>query len=147
LISFHGFKEFALSNDARAAWSKDMKDELQAGRMNGCVGTMLLSETEKVRIWNLRIPARSRFSFHCHALNYFWTALNSGRTRNYFEDGRVVDAEVLEGQTQHKSFAYGESMVHSVENLCDYDLCYTTVEFLDSPNAPLAVPDKVRREA
>lgn len=130
--------------DAYAAWPKDVIADLQAGQMNGCVGTTLVSETERVRVWNLRIPARGRFGFHRHVLNYFWTALNSGRTRNYFEDGRVVDADVAEGRTQHKSFAIGEFMVHSVENLSDHDLCYTTVEFLDSPNAPLPVSDKVR---
>jgi hypothetical protein len=133
-----------LLKDAYAAWPKDVIADLQAGQMNGCIGTTLVSETERVRVWNLRIPARGRFGFHRHVLNYFWTALNSGRTRNYFEDGRVVDADVAEGRTQHKSFAIGEFMVHSVENLSDHDLCYATVEFLDSPNAPLPVSDKVR---
>jgi hypothetical protein len=132
-------------NDALAAWPKDVKDDLEAGRMNGCVGTTLVSETERVRVWNLRIGAAGRFGFHRHVLNYFWTALNSGRTRNYFEDGRIVDADVAEGHTQHKNFADGEFMVHSVENLSPHDLCYTTVEFLDSPNTPLPVPDHVRR--
>lgn len=134
-----------MNTQSPAAWPDELKRDLEAGRMNGCVGTTLVSETDRVRVWNLRIPARGRFGFHRHVLNYFWTALNAGRTRNYFEDGRVVEAEVLEGQTQHKTFGEGEFMVHSVENLSDYDLCYTTVEFLDSPNKALPVPDAVRR--
>jgi hypothetical protein len=136
-----------MSEHALADLPDALKLDYEAGRLNGCVGTTLLSETDKVRVWNLRIPARGRFGFHRHVLNYFWTALNAGRTRNYFEDGRVVDAEVFEGQTQHKSFARGEFMVHSVENLNDHDLCYTTVEFLDSPNRPLPIPDHVRQKS
>ncbi len=129
------------------AWSEELRKDLEAGRMNGRVGTTLVSETDKLRVWNLRIPAQGRFGFHRHVLNYFWTALNSGRARNYFEDGRIVEADVAEGHTQHKTFELGEFMVHSVENLSNHDLCYTTVEFLDSPNAALPVPDSARRKA
>ena len=35
-------------------------------------------------------------------------------------------------------------MVHSVENIGDTDLLFTTVEFLDSPNKPLSIPDSMR---
>ena len=35
-------------------------------------------------------------------------------------------------------------MLHSVENIGDTDLLFTTVEFLQSANAPLPVPDGVR---
>lgn len=35
-------------------------------------------------------------------------------------------------------------MVHSVENIGDTDIAFTTVEFLDSPNEPLPIPDDVR---
>jgi hypothetical protein len=38
-------------------------------------------------------------------------------------------------------------MLHSVENISDTDLLFTTVEFLDSANAPLPVPDGVRLAA
>ena len=44
----------------------------------------------------------------------------------------------------HKEFALGEYMLHSVENLGGNDLEFTTVEFLDSPNAPLPIPDDKR---
>jgi hypothetical protein len=38
-------------------------------------------------------------------------------------------------------------MLHSVENIGDTDLLFTTVEFLNSANAPLPVPDGVRLKA
>jgi hypothetical protein len=37
--------------------------------------------------------------------------------------------------------------VHSVENVGDTDLLFTTVEYLQSANAPLPVPDGVRLNA
>ncbi|MCK1403942.1 hypothetical protein [Bradyrhizobium sp. 76] len=122
----------------------ELKRACEAGRWNGCVGTTLVSETSKVRVWHLRLPAFQRFDFHRHVLNYFWTSLSDGRTRNYFEDGRSTEREVYRGFTMHKEFALGEYMLHSVENLGGNDLEFTTVEFLDSPNAPLPIPDDRR---
>ena len=38
-------------------------------------------------------------------------------------------------------------MIHDLENIGDTVLAYTTVEFLDSANAPLPIPDSARRVA
>jgi hypothetical protein len=92
----------------------------------------------------LHIPVGKRCNFHRHVLNYFWTSLNEGKARNYFEDGRIVEAPHYKGQTRHLNFGLGEHMVHCVENIGDTDLNFTTVEFLDSPNQPLPVPDSIR---
>ncbi len=52
-----------------------------------------------------------------------------------------------QGETKHFAFGEGEYFVHSVENIGDTDLLFTTVEFLDSANPPLPVPDAVRLNA
>lgn len=44
-------------------------------------------------------------------------------------------------------FAAGEYMIHDLENIGDTVLAYTTVEFLDSANPALPVPDAARRKA
>jgi hypothetical protein len=44
----------------------------------------------------------------------------------------------------HLTYGPGEYLVHSVENIGDTDLLYTTVEYLQSANAPLPVPEGVR---
>ena len=77
-------------------------------------------------------------------LNYFWTAHAPGKARNYFDDGRIVDVEHYKGETKHLSFGQDEYMMHAVENIGDTDLLFTTVEFLNGPNAPLYVPDGIR---
>jgi beta-alanine degradation protein BauB len=125
-------------------WPQYLRDDLEAGKMNGCVGSLLVSETPKVRVWHLHIPVGGRFRFHRHVLNYFWTSLSAGRSRNYFEGGRTSEAVLYKGLTQHRAFAPGEYMVHCVENIGDEDIDFTTVEFLDGPNAPLPIPDSAR---
>jgi hypothetical protein len=128
----------------RSHWLMEIQRDFEKGYTNGCVGTVLVSETEKLRVWHLHIPAGKRCSFHRHVLNYFWTSHSDGSARGYFEDGTIVDVEHYKGETRHLSFGPGEYMVHSVENTGKTDLLFTTVEFLDSPNEPLAVPDAVR---
>ena len=38
----------------------------------------------------------------------------------------------------------GEYKIHDLENIGDTDLLFSTVEFKDSANAPLPIPDSVR---
>ena len=130
--------------DALAAWPEGMRRELADNQFNAIVGSVLVSETDRLRIWHLTIPAGRRCTFHRHVLNYFWTCHTHGMARGYFEDGRIADTAHFPGDTRHLNFGPGEHMVHSVENIGDTDLIFTTVEFLDSPNAPLPVPDEVR---
>jgi hypothetical protein len=133
-----------MSSNPFSGWPEGVEEGLEAGRMNGCVGTQLLSETPKLRVWHLHIPVGKRFGFHRHVLNYFWTSLGEGRSRNYFEDGRISEAVLYKGQTQHYEFPLGKYMLHSVENIGDTGVSFTTVEFLDSPNEALPIPDSIR---
>jgi beta-alanine degradation protein BauB len=132
------------SANPRARWPAEMQRELEENAFNGCVGSVLVSETDRVRVWHLSIPPGRRCNFHRHVLNYFWTAHAAGRGRNYFEDGSTSDVEYYKGETRHLDFGKGEYMIHAVENLGDTELLFTTVEFLDSPNEPLPVPDAMR---
>jgi hypothetical protein len=127
-----------------ATWPQALRDELAANQFNGVVGSVLVSETDRLRVWHLTIPAGQRCTFHRHVLNYFWTCHSHGVARGYFSDGRIADTPHFPGDTRHLNFGPGEFMVHSVENIGETDLVFTTVEFLDSPNAPLPVPDGVR---
>lgn len=120
-----------------ATWSQERIDELNANRANGHVGSRLASETDKMRVWHLVIPPGSRFGFHSHVLNYFWTALVAGKGRSHYANGTVRDVSYEAGDTRHLEFAEGERMQHDLENTGDADLIFVTVEFKDSPNAPL----------
>ncbi len=68
-----------------------------------------------------------------------------GKARLHKGDGTLYTAVYHAGDTQHMSFGAGEFMVHDLENTCETELVFTTVEFLDSANAPLPIPDHVRK--
>ncbi len=132
---------------APPGWPEALQVEFLATQTRGIVGSVLVSETARLRVWHLTLPPGVRCGFHRHVLDYFWTAHNAGRARGYYGDGRIIDVTHHVGETKHFTFDRGEFFVHSVENIGDTTLLFTTVEFLDSANAALPVPDEVRLPA
>lgn len=130
----------------RSPWSPEIKAEFEreSRQHNGCVGTELLSETDKVRVWIIRLQPGERVGFHRHVLNYFWSATTAGRGRQHFNDGETREYSYAAGETRHESYDAGEYKVHDLENIGDTDLTFVTVEFLDSPNKPLPIPQTAR---
>lgn len=135
------------TTSAPVDWPEWRREEFRQNAFNPCVGHVLVSETDKVRVWFLRLGRGERIPFHRHVLNYFWTAVTSGRARSHYGDGSVAETVYHEGDTQHLQFGAGEYMIHDLENIGDTDLVFTTVEFLDSANDPLPIPHAARRNA
>src|SRR3954466_16066517 len=127
-------------------WPAALSQEFQreAEQPNACVGSELLSETEKTRVWMIRLKPGERIGFHRHVLNYFWTSVNGGRGRQHLMDGTTVEHSYFPGETRHETYGAGEYKVHDLENLGDQEMIFNTIEFLDSANKPLPVPDRVR---
>lgn len=144
----HGPDHVTVATDdaAFADWPDGLREEMLANFDNGCVGSVLVSETDRVRVWHLHIAPGDRCPFHRHVNPYFWTCTNAGTARNYFSDGRTKEAPHYVGQTRHFTYGAGDQMLHSVENIGDTTLSFTTVEFLDGANEPLAIPPEVRLE-
>ncbi len=120
-----------------------LQEEFVARAGNGQVGSRLVSETERVRVWLLSLKPGERIGFHTHVLDYFWTAVTAGQARSHYGDGRTVEVSYLSGDTQHHRYGLGEFMIHDLENIGETELVFTTVEFLDSANAPLVLPANV----
>ena len=61
----------------KSQWPADIVAEFEreAKNPNPCVGTTLLSETDRTRVWIIRLAAGERIGFHRHVLDYFWTGL------------------------------------------------------------------------
>jgi quercetin dioxygenase-like cupin family protein len=130
-----------VTEKGRAAWPELIRKEFEANQYNGRVGTRLLSETKRVRVWEIRLAPGERIGFHRHVLDYFWTAVTPGRARSHAENGTIVEAVYSAGETRHFVYGKGEHKIHDLENVGDADLWFTTVEFLDSSNAPLELGD------
>lgn len=133
--------------DPYAAWPDRLVEDMNANSFNGVVGSILVSETDVVRVWHLHLPVGKRCAFHRHVMNYFWTCHSHGKARGYFENGSIRDVTHFPGDTKHFEYGPGEYMLHSVENIGDTDLLFTTVEFKQSANPPLPVPDSIRLSA
>lgn len=129
---------------SEAAWPQGVTDEFRRNQQNGCVGMRLLSETDRVRVWEIRLKPGERIGFHRHVLDYFWTAITPGRARSHQEDGTTVEMDYYAGETRHETYGSGESKIHDLENIGNAELIFTTVEFLSSTNRPLPIPDNVR---
>jgi len=54
-------------------------------------------------------------------------------------DTSVRDVSYDAGETRHFRFGPGEFLLHDIENIGDGELIFTTVEHLDSANAPLPI--------
>jgi hypothetical protein len=133
----------------KSAWPSAIAAEFDRERLNnnGCVGTTLLSESERVRVWIIRLAPGERIGFHRHVLDYFWTSVNGGRGRQHVHDGTTVEYSYQAGETRHETYRPGQYKVHDLENIGDKEMIFMTIEFLNSANRPLPIPDTVRAAA
>lgn len=125
-------------------WPQDIRDEFARNQQNGVIGSTLVSESSRVRVWHIRLRPGERMPFHRHALDYFWTAMAKGRSLSHQQDGTTAEHDYEIGETFHGNFAVDEYLYHDLENIGDTDLIFTTVEFLNSANGAIPVPDEVR---
>lgn len=127
-------------------WPADVREDFERNKFNGHVGSRLLSESARVRVWEIRLQPGERVEAHRHVLSYFWTAITAGRSRQRTADGSTREVTYAPGDTRHFSFRSGEHLLHDLENIGTTELIFSTVEFLDSDNDPLPVEGAGREE-
>jgi len=133
----------------KAPWPAEIAAEFEreAKNPNPCVGSTLLSENERTRVWIIRLGPHERIGFHRHVLDYFWTSITGGRARQYVHDGWMIEMTYKPGETRHETYGKGEFKVHDLHNLDDKEMIFMTVEFKDSANKPMQLPEGVRPQA
>ena len=127
-------------------WPADIAAEFEreSKNPNPCVGTTLLSENERTRVWIIRLASGERLGFHRHVLDYFWTAISGSRGRAHVQDGTTVEYTYQPNETRHGRLGKGEFTVHDLENISDHEMVFVAVEFKDSANKPMALPSGVK---
>ncbi|MCQ4079749.1 hypothetical protein NGB36_03855 [Streptomyces sp. RB6PN25] len=120
-------------------WPPHILQEFEENAFSGSVGQRLLSETDRVRVWEIRLAPGERVAAHRHVLDYFWTAATAGKSRQHTFDGTTREVSYAPGETRHYTFGPGEFLLHDLENIGATTLVFTTVEFKDSANQPLPV--------
>ena len=116
--------------DASTFDPSDYRGELDAAPGNHQVGTAVLLENERVRIWDLLLEPGERIPFHCHATPYFFVCTEPGRAISRFADGNTMTIDYAEAFTWFDDVAGGPE-IHDLENVGDTRLRFTTVELLD----------------
>lgn len=125
-------------------WPATLRAEFEANLFNGAVGNVLVSETDRVRVWHLFLPPGGWLTFHRHILDYFWTTPSEGVARGYYQDGRIVDVHHYAGETRHFLQDEEDHFIHAIENVGSTDLIFVTVEFLDGDKPRLPIAEAVR---
>jgi len=105
--------------------------ELRAAPGNHEVGTKVLLENERVRVWEVRLTPGERAPFHAHTRRYFWTVVDGGTGRQRSDDGTLRVREYQVGETQYQAPSPGDALIHDLENVGDAELRFVTVELLD----------------
>lgn len=116
-------------SDLYADWSVELQEEIKANWNNCDVGTVVVSETDQLRIWHLTLDPGERAPFHRHDVSYFWTVTGPGKSLSHYNDGSTRIAEYKAGDTKHFDFTGDKFMVHDLENVGDTSLTFVTVEF------------------
>jgi hypothetical protein len=124
-----------------ADWTPELHAELGTHAANPRVGTRLLHEDGRTRVWEIRLAPGERLAFHRHVLDYFWTCVSGGDAISRDGEGNTKGRRYGVAETRALSFGEGESMIHDLINAGDADIVFTTVEFLDSAHEPLPLPD------
>ena len=139
----------AAERKEKTPWPADIAAEFEreSKEPSPCVGNEFLSETERSRVWIIRLAPGERVGFHRHVLDYFWTCVTGGRAKQYVNDGTVVEYTYQPGETRHETYGPGEFKVHDLANTGDREIVFMTVEFKDSANTPMPLPDGVHPQA
>jgi hypothetical protein len=117
-------------------WSPELRAEFAAAGRNYQVGGKLLSETDKIKVWEIRLPPGERLPAHKHVLDYFWTILTPGESEQHTEDGTTRRVSYEPGTTRHYTFGPGEYLLHDLCNVGTTELIFITVEHLRAPGDP-----------
>ena len=115
---------------AAQAFADVSATELDQASANFMVGTELLYENDRVRVWDITLRPGERMPFHCHRSSYFYRCDSGGRWRLRTLDGDVVFGEDGVGEVTFHDLSGDQRLVHELMNVGDAALRYTTVELL-----------------
>jgi predicted metal-dependent enzyme (double-stranded beta helix superfamily) len=110
--------------------------ELAAAPANYVVGSELLLENARVRVWDITLAPGERLPFHCHRTSYFYRCETGGSWRVRSPDGIEATGADAPGEVTFHDIPAGETLVHDLTNVGDAPLRYTTVELLDERGSP-----------
>jgi predicted metal-dependent enzyme (double-stranded beta helix superfamily) len=105
-------------------------EELAAAATNFAVGSRLLYEDDRIRVWDITLSPGERLPFHRHRTTYFYRCHTGGPTQVRFPDGTGVVYESVADEVQTHEIEGDDVVIHDLENVGESPLWFTTVELL-----------------
>jgi beta-alanine degradation protein BauB len=122
----------AMQGGKSMATLEQIPDDVEQAETNYEVGTALLGENDRVRMWEIRLEPGERCPFHCHRTSYYWIAHLDGVARVTFTDGAYEDHAHKAGEVTFIDVPPGERLIHDLTNVGKTPLLFSTVELLQS---------------
>ncbi|MEL7153388.1 MAG: DUF1330 domain-containing protein [Pseudomonadota bacterium] len=136
------FRSGELTTEGFEGWFDDIKREFRDNAYNGQIGTDLVFENDRVRVWHMTLQPGEAIPVHRHVLTYFWTAITPGRFLQRTYDGTTYVSDYEAGLTHFYDVGYGEYALHNLENVGDTTMIFCAVELKkESANVPLSLRD------
>jgi beta-alanine degradation protein BauB len=98
---------------------------------NVLVGTRLLFENDRIRVWDLTLEPGERLPFHRHRTSYFYRCEAGGRLRVRTPEGDDAEYESPLDEVHFHEIRPDDLVVHDLENVGETTVRFTTVELLD----------------
>jgi beta-alanine degradation protein BauB len=94
------------------------------------VGTRLLFENERIRVWDITLEPGERLPFHRHRTSYFYRCETAGRLRVRTPEGDDAEYESPLDEVHFHEIGPDDLVVHDLENVGETTVRFTTVELL-----------------
>ena len=80
------------------------------------VGTKLLFENDRVRVWDFRLAPGEQMPFHRHTTDFFYVVIGEGELQTLFPDGTADPPRTMhDGDVRFREVA--DESVHAAKNV------------------------------
>lgn len=83
--------------------------------ISDAVGTKLLFENDRVRVWDLRLEPGEQTAFHRHSTDFLYVVIGDGELQTLFPDGTADPPRAMQDGDVRFREVPGES-VHAAKN-------------------------------
>ncbi len=123
----------------------ELREEAKRNSKNGCVGREMVLENARVRIWRTVLEPGERMAYHSHTLDFIWIAISDCNLIFHDRDGSSLTVELGMGEVVYKRVPRKAELVRAVCNIGLELAHFEVVEFLESENSALPIPEHVRK--
>ena len=106
------------------------QSELGQAATNFTVGSTLLFENDRVRIWDITLAPGERLPFHRHRTSYFYRSHAEGLLRVRFPDGTESVYPTAVDELHFHEIGDDDLVIHDLENAGETTVSFTTVELV-----------------